>query len=288
MRYHETMRQPGATRCHGCAVRSSGFCSAFDAESLVEFSAHSSWKSYDRGTEIATQGEPSDRVGVIARGLVKVVMLTERGEEHLLQILRSGQLVGIPGSETSGFAVETATDADMCWMPRPIWERFLRERPQHFRACLVTMTQQLEELQLSVVKMRGRSTLERVALWLLQQLPQRSGEAAPVIRIELTRRDLASLLDMTVETLCRSLRRLDEKGAIDLITPDCAEIVDLGTLRLLAGDDAVPPRPSSVSARPAEERQFWQDWSDRPAGNDHHAVAGSGPARKGRATPTTH
>lgn len=286
MRYQETTRQPSAMRCHGCAARNSGFCSAFDADSLAEFSAHSSWKSYDRGIEIAAQGEPSDRVGVIARGLVKVVMLTERGEEHLLQILRGGQLVGIPGSETSGFALETATDAEICWMPRPIWERFLRERPQHFRACLVTMTEQLEELQLSVVKMRGRSTLERVAIWLLQQLPKRSGEAAPVIRIELTRRDLASLLDMTVETLCRSLRRLDEKGAIDLVTPDCAEVVDLGRLRLLAGDDTAPARPDHVSARPAAERQLWQDWSDRPTGTDRRIAAAPGPAPRHRATPS--
>ena len=37
---------------------------------------------------------------------------------------------------------------------------------------------------------------------------------------------LASLLEMTVETLCRALHLIEERGAIRLVTPDIVEVLN--------------------------------------------------------------
>ena len=230
----QAIRPQVDAKCEDCIARQTGLCSAFDGGALLDFAHRSYRETYHQGAEIAAQGEVAERVGIVASGLVKVVVLTEGGDEYVLQILRAGHLIGDPDREVNGFSSEAATDTAICWMARQTWHNFLQTHPQIFRGCLSALNRQFEELQLSVVKMRGRSTVQRLALWLIEQLPGAPDGSTPQIRIVLTRRDLASLLDMTVETLCRALHQIEERGAIRLLAPDHLEVRDLGRLRRLA------------------------------------------------------
>ena len=234
-------RRPAEERCWGCPSLKNGFCSHLARDSLAAFAARSHRVSCEQGAEIAGQGENVDRIGVIASGFVKIVMITETGEEHLLQILHPGQFVGDPKKGHTAYSWEAATQASACWISRQAWNDFLGENAQHFQAYLATIGNQINDARNAVVRMRGRNTLQRVACWLLEQSPDQRTEKPPRLRIVLTRRDLASLLDMTVETLCRALHQLDDRKAIRLVEPDLVEIVDFARLRTLAkwNDDAL-------------------------------------------------
>ncbi len=227
-------RRPAEERCWGCPSLKNGFCSHLARDSLAAFAARSHRISCEQGTEIAGQGENVDRIGVIASGFVKIVMITESGEEHLLQILQPGQFVGDPKKGHTAYSWEAATQASACWISRQAWNDFLGEDQRHFQAYLATIGNQINDARHAVVRMRGRNTLQRVACWLLEQSPDQRAEKAMRIRIVLTRRDLASLLDMTVETLCRALHQLDDRKAIRLVEPDLVEVVDFTRLRTLA------------------------------------------------------
>ena len=227
-------RRPAEDRCWGCPSLKNGFCSHLGRDSLAAFAARSHRVSCEQGTEIAGQGENVDRIGVIASGVVKIVMITESGEEHLLQILHPGQFVGDPKKGNTAYSWEAATHTSACWISRQAWNDFLGENQRHFEAYLATIGSQINEARNAVVRMRGRNTLQRVACWLLEQSPDQRAGAPVRIRIILTRRDLASLLDMTVETLCRALHQLDDRKAIRLVEPDLVEVVDFVRLRTLA------------------------------------------------------
>jgi len=234
-------RRPAADRCLGCPAMKNGFCRHLAEGSLEAFAERSHRSFCEQGSEIAGQGESLDRIGVIASGLVKIVMVTETGEEHLLQILRPGQFIGDPRTVQNIYSWEAATNASICWMSRQGWNEFLAEDPKHFQAYLATIATQIHDARLSMVRARGRNTVQRVACWLLEQVPDLRAKKGDKIRIILTRRDLASLLDMTVETLCRALHQLDDRQAIRLIEPDLIEIADAARLRTLGKwhDDAV-------------------------------------------------
>ncbi|WP_191090185.1 Crp/Fnr family transcriptional regulator [Histidinibacterium aquaticum] len=193
---------------------------------------------YEPGDELALQGEPSERIGILSSGLVKIVMITEDGEHHLLQLLRPGQIVGDPSRSENAFSWEAATRAEVCWINRETFAAIAREHPQLCKACLTVLGDQLEEHRLWVAAMRGRNAIQRIAFWLVQQVPDCQDGRPAVLRITLPRRDLASLLDMTGETLCRGLRHLSDRGAIHLHTSDRVEIRDLVRLRLFARCEA--------------------------------------------------
>ncbi|SDH96763.1 Crp-like helix-turn-helix domain-containing protein [Alloyangia pacifica] len=260
-----TSRQAEACRCRHCAARNFGFCGTLDAHALREVSSRSSLAFYPRGTEIVLQGEPLEKIGIIAGGVIKVGTVTEGGDEHLLQIMRRGQLIHVPENTGSLFTWETATDAEVCWMPRKAWDGFLEEQPSHFLSYMVTMHYQLEQMQRAAMNMRGRNTLQRLSFWLLEELANSETGAPGSLHICLSRRDLASLLDMTAETLCRSLRQLHDKRAIRLLAPDHLEVTDLTKLRLIARCHEDCLGEALARPFPSPRRNGWHTWSETAA-----------------------
>lgn len=247
MLHDANLRPHVGERCQSCAATKNGFCGYLDATSLAKFAVRCHRTAYSQGSEIAGQGEEIDKVGVIASGLVKLATITESGDEFVLQILHEGQIAGAPGEGGDGFALEAATDVSICWVPRAAWDAFLCEKPPHFQAYTSSLTAQCDETRKFIMGMRGRNTVQRLASWLLDQCKETGCEEKPCLRVPLSRRDLASLLDMTVETLCRAVHQLDDRKAIRLLASDLFEITDIVKLRVLA------KRPNENAAPVAAE-----------------------------------
>lgn len=220
--------------CVSCDVRCDGFCKLLVGLSNTTLQERSQPASYKQNAEILLQGEKANSVGIIRSGLVKVVLLNEDGDHQVLQILKRGQLIGDPCKDLNAFSWEAATETDVCWIQRSTLDVIMREQPQGYRAYLEVITRQLEENRLWSASMRGRNTVQRIAYWLVQQVPCLHDGAGAIIQITLTRRDLASLLDMTVETLCRGLYQLSDRDTIRLRSPQDIELRNINKLRLLA------------------------------------------------------
>lgn len=234
MAHSVNSQQYSSRTCTSCEARHAGICSVFEDLSAAISSNRSHRARYESGDEIAIQGERSEKLGIIASGLVKIVLITEDGENHLLQLLKPGDMVGDPCQQKNVFSWEAATTTDICWINRPLLETMMLENPQINRAYLEVTARQLEAQRLWSAAMRGRNALQRIAFWIIQQVPKANGTDTPLIGIALTRRDLASLLDMTVETLCRGLHQLSDRKAITLPKPTKIEISNLAKLRLFA------------------------------------------------------
>lgn len=234
MVYSISSQQQTSNQCTSCEARHIGLCGSLEETLTTLLSVRGHTVRYKPGEEIASQGERSEKIGVVASGLVKIVLITEDGENHLLQLVQPGELVGDLCQQRNVFSWEAATSSAICWINRQALEDVMQENPQLNRAYVQVIAHQLETHRLWAAAMRGRNTLQRIAFWIHQQIPINRAPDVPLIRVNLTRRDLASLLDMTVETLCRGLHQLSERKAIDLITPTKIEITNVVKLRLFA------------------------------------------------------
>lgn len=222
------------SRCIACEAGSHGFCAEVDGDVRSLFSERGFRTDYGLGDEIIAQGTTIDRIGIIAKGLVKVCMITEDGDEFVLQVLGPGQIVGEIGGSETAFSWEAATPAEICWITLSALDSLMRDHPLIDRALLAMTSQQLEDMRLWAATMRGRNTLQRIAFWLLVNIDDPDVAEKPIIRIALTRRDLASFLDMTSETLCRGLSQLAARRAVRLRAVDLIELTDVTKLRLFA------------------------------------------------------
>lgn len=242
MKHYPAITNGSRGDCSTCRARGVGPCQWFDPDLRGKLQQNVHHIRLRRGATIQEQGERSEILGVILSGLVKVTMIKEDGDEHVLQLLHRGEIVGDPMNHSSVFAFVAATDVEICILPFRTARILFDARPDAYAAHLrIVLKQQLEQ-SFTQLSLRGRNTLERLAYWISTQVsgdgPEGSLPGSPALRLRvaLSRRDLASLLDMTVETLCRNFHQLDAKGAVRLLTPTLIEVTDLQRLRQIGKD----------------------------------------------------
>lgn len=226
--------------CGDCSARDAGPCRWFDHALRDLLLKNSQQVHIPSGSTIIEQGEKNAFVGIILSGLVKVAMIDEDGDENVLQVLHRGQIVGDTVNRPDLLAYLAATEVELCLIPERTAKRLFDAHPEAYAAQLKVVLQQQLEAHVAQLALRGRTSLQRLAYWISAQLaaPADTSGPAPAHRLELilTRRDLASLLDMTIETLCRTLHQLEKRGAIRLITPKTLEIRDRRRLAIIAKD----------------------------------------------------
>ena len=220
--------------CASCAARFQGFCDLLNGTCATAFLAKSEQTQHKRGEDLLLQGERTEKIGIIASGLVEVVLLTEEGEHLILQMLKPGEIVGDLCKTVNTFSWEAATPVRICWINRAKLDGMMRDEPDLYRAYLEVIARQLDTHRVWVAAMRGRNTMQRIAFWVLHQMPDVRNGQNTTVKIALTRRDLASFLDMTVETLCRGLYQLADHDAVRILNPELIEVTNTAKLRLLA------------------------------------------------------
>ncbi|MCZ8153329.1 MAG: Crp/Fnr family transcriptional regulator [Rhodobacteraceae bacterium] len=222
--------------CPDCPAARSGPCQWLESDLRDSMAAVSSYRSFSQGEAILPGGQVPAWVGTVLSGLVKITTIDEQGNEHVLQLLHPGAMIGDPFGSAAPFSYDAATDTRLCLTPRNAMKEAFDRNPDAYAAHLrIAMRQQLEQ-HFAQLALRGRNSLQRVAYWISTQTPDSGSDRVLSVRILLSRRDLASLLEMTVETLSRNLHQLADRGLIRIVTPHRLEITDAARLRLLARD----------------------------------------------------
>ncbi len=169
---------------------------------------------------------PGDRPGlqVLHAGRLKATRLTDGGREQLLRVLRPGEFTGeysLLSSLPATLTVRAAEDSVVCSLPRAHMEELLAAHPEVSRAMLTTLATRLDEVESQVTGITSQSVRRRLAEYLMDVLPV--GRAA---RLPMSKKDLASYLGTTPETVSRRLRGLADDGLIELGARNSVAVLD--------------------------------------------------------------
>lgn len=163
-------------------------------------------------TIIFGEGEPAAGMWLIAQGNVKVYKLNADGQEHILHLLGPGNSFNdIPAVDGRSNPANAATLSPVtAWLLPCAAIRTLMHQDITFAMGIIdrltqrvrTLTHQIEELTLY-------ATTARLARFLLQQ-----AENPALAGAGITRKAIAAYLATTPETVSRTLRSLQDMGAI--------------------------------------------------------------------------
>ena len=95
-----------------------------------------------------------------------------------------------------------------------------------------TLAQQVQQMTMASRNLLHNDAPARLAQWLLQRLPQRSGQAE--LRLQERKRDIAQQLAMSPETLSRLMRSFELRGVLS-VRGYQVQVRDVDELRALAG-----------------------------------------------------
>lgn len=168
---------------------------------------------------------------IVHRGQVKAYRLTDAGSEQLVRLLFPGDFLGeaalLADTVSDHFAVATRR-SEVCSVPRAGMRRLLVERPAVALQMLHTVSKRLALAEEMLAAVTGQSVGERLAQQLLH-LADEAGSAR--FRLPTSKKDLASYLGTTPETLSRRLGSLQSAGVIRVGPQRSVEVLDRSRLQ---------------------------------------------------------
>lgn len=190
--------------------------------------------SYKKGEIIYRAGDQSDSLYIVSKGRVRIYRLSESGKEQLLRILKSGDFTGELAlfSETIHEAYASAMeDTSICTVKRSDLQDLLLKYPSISLRVLAEFSSRLEQSEKQTTRFATEKVETRIALFLAELLD--AGSNSNEIILPMSKKDLASYLGTTPETISRKLYELEDAGYIKQKPNKRIQILNLDGLLLV-------------------------------------------------------
>ena len=188
--------------------------------------------SVKRGEALYHAGDKSNALYIVHRGQVKIYHLTEAGKEQLVRILLPGDFTGelalFQDSIHESFA-EAMVDTEICMIRRQDLHRLLLKYPTISLEILTEFANRLETSEKQSTRFATEKVETRIALFLAECLERKRDEGND-IELPMSKKDIASYLGTTPETLSRRLTQFEEQGYIQQKGQRKIEVLDLDGL----------------------------------------------------------
>ncbi len=195
---------------------------------LEAVSLHAIRRSYAPYSVIVRQEDPSRGLFVLLQGSVKVVHHFEDGKELALAILHPYECVGemsLIDGEPHSATIETLEKTEILILTQESFKKVIEQVPTVSFGIMKSLSQRLRKSNTQLADMAFLSIPGRLAKKLVEMHQNHS--------IELTHKELASLIGANRENVSRALKNFEQLGYIR-IQRSKIEILNLDSLKSAA------------------------------------------------------
>ena len=189
-------------------------------------------KTAQRDEFILEEGEPSEALYFVVSGVVKVLKTSAEGKEQILRLIPPGESfndISVFDGGPNPASAQAMGLALLYGIRRDDMERIMREHPSVALNVIRVLSERVRHFVSLVEDLSFRPVIGRLAKILLEQ-----AEIGAESRPRLTQQEMAAMAGTAREMIGRSLRVLEENGAIRLDRHRIS-ITDKESLREMAG-----------------------------------------------------
>ncbi|WP_378943189.1 cyclic nucleotide-binding domain-containing protein [Mesorhizobium sp. ANAO-SY3R2] len=183
-------------------------------------------KHFKRDQEVFGQDERSDNWYGVVSGAVREYVVRSDGRRQIIDILLPGDFFGFTLRTHRWFGVQAvADDTTLECYPRQRVEALADIDPcaaKDIRARCFQAIERLEEQMLVVGTMTAQEKVRGFLSYFCDRMAVAQDDDAP---LPISRYDIADMLGISVETVCRAFTDLQERGVITLQGPRRIKIV---------------------------------------------------------------
>ncbi|MEZ5891290.1 MAG: helix-turn-helix domain-containing protein [Xanthobacteraceae bacterium] len=189
---------------------------------------------------IFREGDRADRIYQVVDGAVMLYKLLPDGRRQVVELLSADDVFGLTALPIYDCSAETLVASNVIAYDRASVEHsqeLLRRLSAHVHA-------QLCALHEHAVLLGRKSALERVATFVMHCVPGRGGFAcagpraggdSAVVRLGMTRQEIADYLGLTLETVSRAFSELRRRGIIAIDKQEEVRVHDVCRMCQLTG-----------------------------------------------------
>lgn len=203
-----------------------------DPVEMQEIVKESHSSMHTKGQTIYQAGEKSDGLYIVHKGRVKIYRLSDNGKEQLVRILEPGDFTGelsLFNESVHDAYAEALEPVELCVMGRDNFQQFLLKYPAIALKVLTEFSTRLAKTEKQAASIAMESTETRVAIYLADLVEE---QKCSNLTLPMSRKDLASHLGTTPETISRKLTDFEQAGWIKQSGQREIIILDLDALLL--------------------------------------------------------
>ncbi len=164
-----------------------------------------------KDTEIYAQEDEVEFLYRVADGVVRTTRLTCDGRRQVGDFYYPGDLFGLEPGPDHQFSAEALTDCKVLVVRRSVVRALAGERELD-RAVLEATRRELQRVQDHVLLLGRKSAREKVAGFLMSLAHQQHDNN---VQLPMGRQDMADYLGLTIETVSRTLTRLQGDAIVE-------------------------------------------------------------------------
>lgn len=207
---------------------------------------------YRRSQEICSQAQISDYLYLLVSGAARCCALRTDGRRQIVDLILPGDLFGLTHPGIAELVIEAVSDGTtVTRCPRLRVERMADADPQLAREVREAALDALARLQAQLLVLGRVTATEKVSAFLLELARRTPLDAKSNLTLPMSRYDIADYLAISVETVCRSLTDLKQRGVITFSGCRRIRLVDHAALEGVsqaATTTSAPPRHSGSAA----------------------------------------
>ncbi|PQO23951.1 Crp/Fnr family transcriptional regulator [Rhodobacteraceae bacterium WD3A24] len=204
---------------------------------------------YAKGATILdAEGEPAMLASVLD-GFVKLQKTRLDGRRQIVGLLVPGEMIGQVYGARPDFESEAATDVMLRTFDRRRFRTLLDDIPRLEHNVLASLLHEFEAAREWMMLVSGHSVTERFAGFLLllcRRWPESCCSVSAdgrnaMVRLPVSRADLAQYLGTTVESISRAVQQHVRDGVLGMRSASQFEVLDFPELIARSGHEAPPP-----------------------------------------------
>ncbi len=185
------------------------------AQEVLRRTAHP--RAVQKGEILVHQGQSWPCVAILVMSSGRWVLLAPSGRRQVVFHLGTGQVIwghGLFDDGPSPASFEITLSGWVFWWPRTVVRPLLVQHPEALWALNREMVSWMRRVRDILYTLTFHDVMRRVARVLVEYLPVQ-GDEQPITR-RITLEEMADLVGASPEYVCRVLRRLAQKGFLDI------------------------------------------------------------------------
>lgn len=182
----------------------------------------------EKGEFLYRPDEKSNTLYIVHTGRLRIFRVSESGREQTIRILGPGEFTGeyalFNESTHDSFAIATKKSS-ICSIAQQDLQSFLLEYPKISLKILERFSQRLGETETQATSVAIETVDKRLGQYLVHHANENSQ-----VNLEMTRKELASYLGTSPETISRKLAEFEENGYIVQKSSKNIQIIDVDNL----------------------------------------------------------
>jgi CRP-like cAMP-binding protein len=174
-------------------------------------------RTFAKGDNIFTEEEESVGFYIVIKGKVKVYKLSFEGKEQILHIVGGKELLGavsaFAGSPYPAYA-DAIEKTQAFFFPRKEFLSLIKEEPSVVMNIMANLSMRLQHFTKMIENLSLKEVPGRLGAYLLYLC--KSTGCSDTMEMDISKGQLASLLGTSPETLSRILKKLSDKGILEV------------------------------------------------------------------------